>query len=341
MVAPVSIQPLYPLPVTAALLGVLALAVAWVWWRRPNRCAAGRRSLIAVCLAVLLLGPSMPLNRQRVTSSLEIYFVVDTTGSMVAEDYHGSQPRLDGVRADLGAIADHFPQARYSIISYAAEAVQQMPLTTDQGAVKSWADTVRQERSYLSDGSAAARPVQKLAQILQQAKESRPNNRRLVFLFTDGEVTNTESDQSDPAAFSTLRPLIDGGAVLGYGTEAGGKMKENLRTGNQNQTDQYLRDYTTGQPAISHADPQTLAAIAEAMQIPYEHRTSPTERTAVLDQIPPSAIVPDETRDVPVDTVVVWPVMVLLVALFGGELAALIRHLKLARTNPRGGANAV
>ncbi len=336
-----SIHPLYPLPVTAALLCLLALAVAWVWLRRPHRSAAWRRSLIALGLAVLLLGPSAPLNRQRVTSSLEIYFVVDTTGSMVAEDYNGSSPRLDGVRADLAAIADHFPEARYSIISYAAEAVQQMPLTTDQGAVKSWADTVRQERSYLSDGSAAARPVRKLTQILKQARESRPDNRRLIFLFTDGEVTNTESDQSDPAAFSQLRNLIDGGAVLGYGTEAGGKMKENLRTEKQNESHQYLRDYSTGRTAISHADPQTLAAIAEEMRIPYEHRSSPSELTAVFDQIPPSVIVPDETRDVPVDTVVVWPVMVLLVALFGWELAVLIRQLKLARSTPRGGANAV
>ena len=50
-----------------------------------------RRSLIVVMVAVMGAGPSIPGKAVEVTSSLEVYYVIDRTGSMGAEDWDGGQ----------------------------------------------------------------------------------------------------------------------------------------------------------------------------------------------------------------------------------------------------------
>src|SRR5699024_7972918 len=98
-----------------------------------------------------------------VTSNAELYFVVDRTGSMVAEDYNGSEPRLEGVRHDLVALTEAMPGSRYTILSFDSQATQQLPMTTDARAVRTWAQTVNQETTSCSAGSAVGRPWEALA----------------------------------------------------------------------------------------------------------------------------------------------------------------------------------
>ena len=78
-------------------------------------------------------------------SNVEIYLVVDRTGSMAAEDYDGTSPRLDGVRSDIAAIRDAFPDARYSIIALDSTGARELPLTSDVDAVDSWVGSLHQE----------------------------------------------------------------------------------------------------------------------------------------------------------------------------------------------------
>lgn len=109
------------------------------WWRR-----------LAMVVTVLLIGatPAVPGEADEVVSNVELYIVVDRTGSMAAEDYDGGTPRLDGVRHDLVALTEAFPGSRYSLIAWDSTASRQLPLTTDARAVEAWAQTLVQENTY-------------------------------------------------------------------------------------------------------------------------------------------------------------------------------------------------
>ncbi len=66
-----------------------------------------RRSLIVVTVIIMGAGPSIPGEAVEVTSTLEVYFVIDRTGSMAAEDWDGAKPRIDGVRNDVALTHGH------------------------------------------------------------------------------------------------------------------------------------------------------------------------------------------------------------------------------------------
>src|SRR5690625_7117334 len=72
---------------------------------------------------------------------------------MNAEDYHGEQPRLEGVQADMERIMEMTEGSRYSIIGFDSSATQQLPLTTDAGAAAAWIDTLETEPTAYSQRS--------------------------------------------------------------------------------------------------------------------------------------------------------------------------------------------
>ena len=47
------------------------------------------------------------------------------------------------------------------------------------------------------------------------------SGKRILFFISDGEITSEEKLSS----FSSIKKYVDDGAVLGYGTSSGGKMK--------------------------------------------------------------------------------------------------------------------
>ena len=59
---------------------------------RTNLMDVIRRSLIAVVVIIMGAGPSIPGTIIEVTSNIEVYFVIDRTGSMGAEDWDGENP---------------------------------------------------------------------------------------------------------------------------------------------------------------------------------------------------------------------------------------------------------
>ena len=83
------------------------------WWRRAGR---------ALVTVLVLAGPAAAITESSPVSNVEIYLVVDRTGSMAAEDWAGGPgagggTRLDGVKSDLTAIRDAWPQARFCILA--------------------------------------------------------------------------------------------------------------------------------------------------------------------------------------------------------------------------------
>ncbi|MEK8227142.1 hypothetical protein NKG05_15310 [Oerskovia sp. M15] len=72
--------------------------------RRPRDAWVRRTALVAL-LAVIGLGPSVPVTaRDTSVANVDMFFVVDRTGSMAAEDFEGTGERLDGVRHDITSL---------------------------------------------------------------------------------------------------------------------------------------------------------------------------------------------------------------------------------------------
>ncbi|HQV58138.1 MAG TPA: VWA domain-containing protein [Ilumatobacteraceae bacterium] len=127
-----------PVVVIAAIAGAL---VAWGRWRRGDSRSQVLRWLgLWLVLLAMSTDPTVGGSTvQMVGTNADVLFVVDTTGSIAAEDYNGREPRLNGVRADIVEIAKSFPGARYSLITFDSDAALELPWTTDLGALTSLA----------------------------------------------------------------------------------------------------------------------------------------------------------------------------------------------------------
>lgn len=265
-----TLQYLLPLWAIILLLGPLLIVTIVMLVRRDRaRMAWLRRMLMVLLLVVVALRPVTPLEgEQTERMNADIFFVVDLTGSMNAEDYDGDSPRLEGVKKDMDRIMSMTEGARYSIIGFDSTATQQLPLTTDAGAAAAWIDTAHTESTALSQGSNIDRPLGPLLTALKEAEEESPDSHRMVYFLSDGENTDGMETQS----FSALAAYIDGGGVLGYGTAEGGKMK--ARGGKSD--GKYITD-SAGNPGISKIDEKQLQTIAQQLGVPYLHRTAPDE----------------------------------------------------------------
>ncbi len=244
---------------------------------------AGTRWRLTAAVALLgtaALRPGLPGGEVDTTAAnLNVYFVVDTTTSIVAEDYGNERPRVLGVRDDIVDIARALPGARYSVLTFDQSTRVRLPLTTDTTALGAAVETLAPEPSEYSRGTSVTEARERLAALLEQASTRQPERGRVVFYLGDGEQTASDP----PAPFEFDEGLVDGGAVLGYGTREGGRMRATAaRFGSSTE---YLKDPTTGEDARSVADEGTLRTIADQLRVPYVHREAGDGIGAVVDGI--------------------------------------------------------
>ena len=332
------VRSLWPLWAIGLVLVPLVIFCLVQVFRHPSRRLDWiRRSVIALAILGLAVGPSVE-DRDGTTlqTNAEIFFVVDRTGSMGAEDYNGTQRRLAGVEHDLSAIVDAFPAARYSIIGWDSQATRQLPLTTDARAVKSWAQTARQEITSFSSGSQVDRPLLALTEALTGAAERNPNNVRIVYFLSDGENTDgsNSSTTSEMASYAGLAPLIDGGGVLGYGTTEGGRMRINDGYTPLDEAE-YIQDPTTGTDALSVIDEINLRTIAEQLGVDYTHRITPDAVDALVAGIDVDQIAGDGRRDQVTYRPVMWPFAIVITLGLIWELFVITRSFP-TRLGPDG-----
>ncbi len=282
-------SPILPLEVLAVVLGVMALFAIVQFARAPRRPGSWHWLLrlgMVVMLFGLALRPGLPTNAQPPTASgdVDVYFVVDTTSSMAAEDFGPTgEPRLVGVRADLEAITAELSGARFSLITFDAETVQRLPLTTDTTAVVSGAKALNQEVTAYSGGSSISAPVEFLAARLTRDAEANPDRTRVLFYLGDGEQTVAEA----PGSFSTLDPFIDEGAVLGYGTLDGGRMRQFSGFDAVDSDLPYITWFSDSgeQEAVSRIDEPALSTIAADLGVDYLHREPGSASAPVIEGI--------------------------------------------------------
>lgn len=332
-------------PLLIALLCAPVVAVAvWVLVRPPKsgglpvadgRALAGHRALWAMrlllvlaCVA-LLLRPGIPGGAtQTLATDTDIVLVVDTTASIVAEDWGDGEPRLDGIREDVRALVEEYPGARFALITSDAAAQLRVPLTTDTTALLGSLQVLRPEVTSQSRGSSIGIAAPLLSDTLASAAESSPDRSRMVFYFGDGEQTVDTA----PESFGSSAKYTDSGAVFGYGTAEGGPMR--ITTGGvSDQGGDYIQ--YQGADARSVIDESNLQAIAGDLGVEYSHRTA--------DAAPPLPAAPSTTTDYAdsgeVGNVVelYWIAALVILAILGIELTratmliARLRRLRAPR----------
>lgn len=237
-----------------------------------------RRIGIALTFVIVLLRPGIgDADAPTQLADVDVLVVVDRTRSMAALDFADGQPRINGAKADLAALVDELPGARFGILPFGADARLVLPFTTDVTAFESAVDTIYLEGPQDGDGSRADRPVPELVEVLERAEEQRPERRRIVVYVGDGEDT---SDQGSDNSFEDVADLIAGGVVLGYGTEKGAPMPSSDDLGEDGG---FVLDPETNQTAISRADLGNLEDIADELGVPFTHRTSNAGFARVTD----------------------------------------------------------
>jgi Ca-activated chloride channel family protein len=269
-------SPLLPVGMLVVMLGALAVFAIVQFARAPRR-SGSWHWLVRLGMVILLFGlalrPGLPTNLQPPTASgdVDVYFVVDTTSSMAAEDFGaGGEPRLVGVRADIADIAEKLVGARFSLITFDADTVQRLPLTTDTSALVSGVNALNQEVTIYSSGSSISAPAGYLADRLASDAEQYPDRTRVLYYLGDGEQTVADA----PDSFEPVGTFVDEGAVLGYGTEAGGRMRQFNGFEDSDAERPYITWFSDAgmQDAVSRIDEAALGAIATELGVDYLHR---------------------------------------------------------------------
>lgn len=213
-----------------------------------------------------------PDQRPRAVSldpNLNVFFVVDRSVDSRVEDYGDRESRMAGIRADVEALVNEFPRARFALISFAAKAVLEWPLSDDSWSLVSKVRglspyTLVTPDAMLRVDPAAAREV--LNHQLQYASELFPESKNLVFYLGAGGPGSRVQDTS----FDIADGAVAGGAVLGYGTTAGGPIPQGWVDGNK----VYFSDPDINAPANSAIGETRLKQIAAELDVPYLHRSA-------------------------------------------------------------------
>lgn len=301
---------------------------AWHWFARAG---------MALLVAGMALRPGLPTNLPPPTASgdVDVYFVVDTTSSMAAEDFgEGRLPRLTGVKSDLQAIVAELRGASYSLITFDAVTVQRLPLTTDTAAIVSGAKALNQEVTYYSSGSSISEPVDFLVDLLSRDRVEHPERQRILYYVGDGEQTIGQA----PGSFAALAGLVDGGAVLGYGTEEGGPMKQFSGYTEDGAEADYITLFgdSGSEPAISSLDPIALETIGTELGVPYIHRDEGDPVAPVVEGISVADVSTGRDQELVPTPEFYWLFAIGFGLLVLTELPVLISALRELRTTRAG-----
>jgi Ca-activated chloride channel family protein len=263
--------------------------------------------------------------------NLNVFFVVDRSVNSRVEDYGDHQSRMAGIRSDMDALIGEYHRARFAVISFASKATLDWPLSDDAWSLGSMvhglsAYTVAAPDAMYQADPTAARSI--LAEQLKSAGGLFPGSKNLVFYFGAGDGGSRIS----PAPFDPARDAIAGGAVLGYGTAAGGPIPQGFVNG----TKIYQSDPATGAELTSALDEQRLKNIAGELKVPYFHRDSGQGIAAVLPAVDPPGASADDAGSLRASKLVerrelYWVFTVLSTVLLLVEIVLTIREFRLNR----------
>ena len=216
-------------------------------------------SLAFVLLVFGLMNPKIGTQLETVKrEGVDIVFAIDVSKSMLAEDI--APNRIEKSKRLVSAILNQLASDRIGIIAYAAQAVPQLPITTDYGAAKMFLQGLNTDMMS-SQGTALDNAIDLAGTFFDDQDQTN----RVIFLISDGE------DHSEEAAQAAARAAELGIKIFtfGVGTENGAPipLKQN------GVTESYKKDFK-GEVVITKRNSEILSAIAEATEGYYQDRNN-------------------------------------------------------------------
>ncbi len=242
-----------------------------------NRKHVINRLLIIILLLIITQRPMLK-NQDDVSyvQNFDIVFIIDTTVSMNAIDM-GGNTRLSEVKLRCNEILDKFLGSQFSIITYDNEAFIKYPFTEDMAVIKDIIDSLKIIEPNYALGSTLSLPANFLKMLLESSDSKKElhddKKKKIVFFMGDGELSNYEKELNNMDLYNGIDALIDNGAVMGFGTTEGGKIKitETINKDKLVDSNDFLLDNSVKPPipAISKLNEQNLKDLAGKLNIEY------------------------------------------------------------------------
>lgn len=232
--------------------------------------------LFAINLRPMYVSSEVKVMRQKINCYCII--VIDDTLSMMAEDYNGGKPRMEGVKADVEYITKNLTGAKFCVIDFNNDVNLITPFTDDCAYVKSCVDNMKPLVDYHATGTNINCCKQLLGQMINDAKMLNDGH-IVVFFLSDGENTDDHKLES----FSGISEGVEGGAVMGYGTSKGGQMHYYDEFHDETVLVEDKRSFPY-KPAVSKIDEKNLKQLSSDLGLEYVHMDSSEDIDSVLQK---------------------------------------------------------
>lgn len=180
------------------------------------------KALASIGLACLVFAMARPqeVNRKIIVEheGIDILLVLDTSGSMEADDYKlngSSVSRLEAAKEVIARFVDGRPNDRIGLVVFGEEAFTQVPLTTDHDALVSF---LRQIQLGMAGQRATA--IGDAVAVASKRLKDLDAPSKIVILLTDGQ-NNAGQVQPNQAA-EAARALDIKVYTIGVGSTGGG-----------------------------------------------------------------------------------------------------------------------
>ena len=233
--------------------------------------------LFAINLRPMYISSEVKVLRQKLNCYCII--VIDDTLSMMAEDYDGDRPRMEGVKADVEYITEQMTGAKFCLIDFNNDVNLIAPFTDDTAYIKSAVNSIYPLADYHATGTNINVCKKLLGQMIDNANILGDGD-VVVFFITDGE--NTDRNELD--TFADLAAGIDGGAVMGYGTDKGGQMHYYDELYEEEVLVEDKRSFPY-QPAVSYIDEDNLEQLSKDLGLKYVHMYDTEDIDPILDDV--------------------------------------------------------
>jgi Ca-activated chloride channel family protein len=221
---------------------------------------------ISIVLIVLgLMNPKIGTQLETVKrEGVDIVFAIDVSKSMLAEDI--APNRIEKSKRLVSAILNQLASDRVGIIAYAAQAIPQLPITTDYGAAKMFLQALNTDMMS-SQGTALDNAIDLSGTFFDDEDQTN----RVIFLISDGEDHSEEAENAAARAAALGIKIF----TFGVGTENGAPipLKRN------GVTESYKKDFN-GEVVITKRNSGVLESIAAATDGRYQDGN---DTQAVLD----------------------------------------------------------
>ena len=195
---------------------------------------------------------------------VDIVFAIDVSKSMLAEDI--APNRLEKSKRLVSAIINQLASDRIGIIAYAAQAIPQLPITTDYGAAKMFLQALNTDM-LSSQGTALDAALDLSGTYFDDEDQTN----RVVFLVSDGEDHSEEAESAAKRASDMGIRIF----TFGVGSDEGAPIP--IKRGGV--VESYKKDME-GETVITKRNADILKQISDAADGEY---TDGNDTQAVVD----------------------------------------------------------